>query len=302
MNSKAQTTAPAAPLPTPQAPTASTWRASLELRFEHGPRGTRLVRNRHRGPLCVQRPFYPEGIELPHVYLLHPPGGMVSGDFLGIDISLGENAAALFTTPGAGRVYRARRDQALQEQCNEFRVAANASLEWLPLETIVFPGANTRLRTRVALENDSRFCGWEITSLGLPSNKAVFSSGSLDQRLEVFVGGRPAFIEALRLDDGNRQQLFSTAGMGEFPVTGLFIAGPLGAHTLSADARDCLAALNTRQTDDCLLGISQTGDFLTARYLGRQAEQARAFFIEVWQQIRPGLLHRQVCTPRIWAT
>ena len=55
------------------------WSAELELGFAVVAGRTALVHNRHVGPLTVQRPFYPEG-ELAHVYLLHPPGGIVAGD------------------------------------------------------------------------------------------------------------------------------------------------------------------------------------------------------------------------------
>ena len=61
------------------------WAASLALTFAHRDGATRMVQARHQGPLRVQRPFYPEGSgEACHVYVLHPPGGLVSGDALTI--------------------------------------------------------------------------------------------------------------------------------------------------------------------------------------------------------------------------
>src|SRR5690606_4537948 len=116
----------------------SHWHAYLKLAFSHGARGTRMTGCEHEGPLYVQRPFYPEGGDLAHVYLLHPPGGIVSGDCLHIALQLQNGSAVLCTTPGAGRVYRARADRRLQEQHNLLRVASGASLEWFPQETIIF--------------------------------------------------------------------------------------------------------------------------------------------------------------------
>jgi urease accessory protein len=57
------------------------WQASLNLSFANRFNKTLLVQRKHSGPLTVQRPFYPEG-DVCHVYLLHPPGGIVGGDEL----------------------------------------------------------------------------------------------------------------------------------------------------------------------------------------------------------------------------
>lgn len=56
----------------------SIWNAELALGLTLTQLGTVLKSCRHQGPLYVQKPFYPEGRELAHLYLLHPPGGMVS--------------------------------------------------------------------------------------------------------------------------------------------------------------------------------------------------------------------------------
>ena len=71
------------------------WKAALSLSFESGPSRT-VVRREHTGPLTVQRPFYPEG-SVAHVYLLHPPGGVVGGDALTINARVSEHAAGLVT-------------------------------------------------------------------------------------------------------------------------------------------------------------------------------------------------------------
>ena len=63
---------------------ADTWCGELRLVFERQGQATRLIASRAQIPLAIQRPFYPEGPELCHVVLLHPPGGMVGGDQLDI--------------------------------------------------------------------------------------------------------------------------------------------------------------------------------------------------------------------------
>lgn len=99
------------------------------------PRKTVLHSARHIGPLTVQRPFYPED-ETCHLYLLHPPGGIVGGDSLDISVQLAANSHALITMPGASKFYRSSGAQAHLNQ--HFYVEEQATLEWLPQDTI-FP-------------------------------------------------------------------------------------------------------------------------------------------------------------------
>ena len=92
----------------------------------------------HYGPLRVQRPFYPEG-GTAHIYLLHPPGGVVGGDGLDIGITARRQAHGLFTTPGATKFYLSAGDTAGVQQA--LTVEAGGTLEWFPQENIFFPGA-----------------------------------------------------------------------------------------------------------------------------------------------------------------
>ena len=64
------------------------WHAALELAFaaDVDTGATRLAHRAHRGPFVVQRALLPEGPDLCHVYLLHPPGGLVGGDELRLDL------------------------------------------------------------------------------------------------------------------------------------------------------------------------------------------------------------------------
>ena len=73
---------------------ARQWYAELSLELEKRGAKTLLVGNRHQGPLRVERPFYPEPGGGCHIYLLHPPGGLVLGDLLQIKISAKADANA----------------------------------------------------------------------------------------------------------------------------------------------------------------------------------------------------------------
>ena len=142
----------AVPSPAPGA-TQAGWRASLRLALRAANGRTVLAERAHEGPLVVQRPFYPEG-PVCHLYLVHPPGGVAGGDHLSLQLQLDPGAQGVLTTPAATKIYRsfgariARVEQHLEVN--------DATLEWLPQETIVFRGARARLSTQVQLSGRAR--------------------------------------------------------------------------------------------------------------------------------------------------
>lgn len=279
---------------------ASRWQAHLELGLEQSARGTVLKSCQHLGPLYVQKPFYPEGRELAHIYLLHPPGGMVSGDDLRISINAANKAQCLITTPGAGRVYRARPDRALQTQQISLNLAAGSTLEWLPLETIIYPDASTDLRTDIHLAAASRVIAWEVTCFGLTASAEPFDRGEISQRLQVFQEGRLLLRERLAMNPERDRLSTARAGLNSCSVNGLMLAGPFSdaeaITPLIEQLRECCDQI------DALAAVSLNGAFLQVRYLGDCSEQARTLFTRCWKQIRPVLLNREGCAPRIWAT
>lgn len=266
------------------------WSARLELGFRRGPGRTQLVRRHHRGPLAVQRPFYPEG-EVCHVYLLHPPGGVVGGDRLDIQVQTATGAHALITTPGATRLYRSVGPEARVEQ--HLRLQTGSALEWFPQETIVFPGARAHLATTIQLEGDAGVAAWEIQCLGRPASRETFETGKLDFRLALWRGQVPLLLERLRVTP---RTLDSAAGLRGFPVTGTFVV----SGTDEAMRDQARAALPT--ADQELFGVTRVDDLLVTRYLGHSTERARKAFAAVWGAVRPAAFGRPACAPRIWAT
>jgi urease accessory protein len=267
------------------------WVARLDLRFEVAKGRTVLASKSQRGPLTVQRPFYPEG-GVCHLYLLHPPGGVVGGDSLNLDLGVGGGAHALITNPGAAKFYRTAGPEAFQEQ--RLRVAEGGLLEWFPQENILFPGARLRSRTRVDLAGDGRFLGWEIHSLGRPVIGERFDRGMADLQLRLFRDGRPLLLERLRL--GSAFDLDGPSVLRGFPVSGTLIA--TGAETSDLDAARDLGD----DPSPLLLGVTLLEDVLIARCLGTGVEAVRRVFLRLWGILRPRLMGCAVCPPRIWAT
>ena len=199
---------------------ASGWQAGLKLGFvRKGPK-TLLAQRRHHGPLLVQRPFYPEG-GLCHVYLLHPPGGIVAGDRLWLDVDVSTEAEALVTTPAAGKFYRSAGRTAYQTI--QLKIDHGAVLEWLPQETIVYEGARLASSVSVDLADDARFLAWEILALGRPASGEGFACGEALLQWRLLRGGKALHLEKMCLD---AMAFAARWGLNQRPVCGMMFACP----------------------------------------------------------------------------
>lgn len=273
-------------------PVSSSWLAQLELGFENRRGGTVLAHRKRHGPLAVQRPFYPEG-DVCHVYLLHPPGGVVGGDELSIKVSVEENARALITTPGAAKFYRS--EGAFARQNIEITVSHDAQLEWLPQENILFRGARFNQSTRINLAAGARFISSEIVCLGRLANGESFDTGYANFKTRLFREGLPLQIEVMRIDPDLGRT--GPASLRNYPVTGLSYAMPIN----SAQLQQLRASLEPVAAGD-YFGLTLIDDLLIARFLGDSTAHAQQRVTSLWKQLRPMLLDRPACIPRIWKT
>jgi urease accessory protein len=283
--------------PRPVAARPVGWSAALELEFAAEGGATHLARRAHRGPFVVQRPFFPEGRDVCHVYLLHPPGGLVGGDELRLDLRVGPAAHTLVTTPAAGKAYRTLGPVA--RQSHALTVEAGGTLEWLPQETIVYDGASVEIETRVDLASGARFFGAETLCFGLPARREPFGRGSCRQIFDLRRNGAPILIERGRFEGGAPVQE-AVWGLGGATVLTLIVAAP-APEAAVVDGLRALAA-TTPVGDRAAVTVLGEGAALVVRHLGSGAERARAFAQAIWQSVRPALLGRAATAPRIWAT
>jgi urease accessory protein len=262
-------------------PVAAPWKAELELGFERADGRTVLARRRHDGPLVVQKALYPEGGDVCHAIVVHPPAGIAGGDELSLSIRSGKSACAQLTTPGAGKWYRSAGPWASQKL--DFEV--EGALEWLPQETIVYDGALASLSTEVRLDADARYLGWEILCLGRTGAGERFTRGTIRLSTQIQRNGKLVWLERGRIDGGGKL-MQSPAGLGGHSVCGTLVAA---AHDILPQRADGLA-------------VTRLPGLLVARYLGDSSEEAKQLFARLWAALRPGLLGREAHEPRIWRT
>lgn len=273
--------------------------ARLTLGFSHigNGGGTRMVERSHFGPLRVQKPLYPEGKDVCHAIIVHPPGGVVGGDELEISVQTGDDAAVFITTPGAAKWYKANGKVSRQQV--RIDVGNRATLEWMPQETIFFDAADVRLEHDVTLGAETTYIGCEILCFGRTASGESFSTGSVRQRTSIRRDGRLVWFEQGRLD-ATGSAMFSPFGLCSNTVCATLIAVgktlPASAIVALREEADALA------DDGSLVGATQMKSVIITRYLGNSSETARKIMTRAWQLLRPQLTGREATVPRIWNT
>lgn len=235
----------------------------------------------------MQRPFYPEGATA-HVYMLHPPGGVVAGDALHVDMRVDEGAAGLVTTPGATKFYRSEGLTARLQQ----RLAASGHLEWFPQENIFFNDSHVALETQVHIDSAATLAFWEINCFGRLAGKQPFVKGDIATKLTLYKNNHLILHDRFVVNSG--QALQRTTGLRGHSVSAILLLTPLPTESVEPT----IALLDGKA------GFSVTciDNVLIVRYIGDSAEQAKEGFTMLWSHHRMALSKRDACVPRIWAT
>jgi urease accessory protein len=269
------------------------WHAELKLDYQLKSKKTCLAKKSQKGPLTVQRPFYPEG-DICHSYILHPPGGVVGGDILDININAAASAHCLITTPGATKFYRSKSDLE-SNQTLRIDVEKDAVVEWLPQQNIFFTGACSQLNTEINIQPGGKFIGWEMHCFGRPANNEGFDQGSIKSCTQININGELRLVEQLNTDGNSLAQ--SPCGLRNNAMQASLIAAPF-----SESQKQKLEQLLLGYPHKDLIGMTLVDEVLVIRVLGDHIEPILENFISLWSQLRTDWLQRPACAPRIWDT
>jgi urease accessory protein len=278
--------------PCPALPHTSTdWQGRLCLEFVNR-QGTKLIRNLGQAPFKVQRPFYPEGDEVCHSVILHTAGGIVGGDRLSCNIHLHPQSSALITTAAATKIYRTNGKTA--QQSIHLHLDADACLEWLPQETIVFNQAIYRQQLRVDLAPGACWLGWDLTRFGRTARGEKFVEGEWRSHIEVWQEDSPLWIDRQRLL-GSEELFTSPHGLDHCPVI-----GSLALVGRSVEPEWVETARSLWTGNSASVGVTRLMSGLLCRYRGHSTMEARQWFVDVWRSLRGLYYDRPVCIPRVW--
>lgn len=275
-----------------------TWHAALSLDYRLESERS-VVRHVHEGPLRVLKSLYPEVDGTCHNVLVHPPGGLVGGDTLDIQVAVDSGAHALVTTAGATRFYRSSGEPAVQR--TRLRLQAGARMEWLPLEAILYNGCQAENHLSFELSPGAELMAWDMTALGLPHADLPFVTGRFIQHIEM----PDVWLERGVIDAADTCLLNSPLGLsGQRCMASVFFA----MGSAMARPRRELALDSARQVLNAHALKSSAGvtcpnpRILVLRVLAPQVEMAMDLLKRVWTVWRQVLWNQAAVPPRIWST
>ncbi|MBP9147883.1 MAG: urease accessory protein UreD [Rhodoferax sp.] len=274
------------------------WRARLQIDYRCQQQRT-IAHHSHDGPLRVLQSLYPEGDGICHNVLVHPPGGLVGGDTLTLDIHAQGCAHGLITTPGASRFYRSAGDLAVQT--TRIVLADQARLEWLPLEAIAYNQCLAENRLQLELAPEAECLAWDITALGLPQAGLPFVQGRYLQHIEI----PGVWLERGLIDAQDPLLLDGVTGLaGRRCLASLFFAS---GSALTRQRRDTGLALARQLIADhdlqCVAGATcPNSQVMVVRVLSDLVEPATVLLRQIWTAWRAHFWQLAASQPRIWST
>ena len=273
------------------------WHARLQLDYSFESRRS-VARYRHEGPLRVLQSLYPEGDAVCHNVLVHPPGGLVSGDTLDIQITASGTSHGLITTPGATRFYRSSGAAAVQR--TRIKLQDRARLEWLPLETLCYNGCEAENHLHLELAPQAECIGWDISAFGLPLAGQPFERGGLHQRIEL----AGVWLEQGRLDAGDTRLMDGPVGLAGHRCMAsiFFVSGAKLERGRRQQALDVARTLLETHALRATAGATSPNDqVVVVRVLAPLVEPAMQLLKDLWAVWRSELWALPNTSPRIWA-
>ena len=274
----------------------------LNLRFEFDPAdgATRLCVQELRPPLQVVRAFANPGAET-LVHLHNVSGGILGGDRLEMEFSLGPQASAQIATTGATRVYRCAGGEASAVQSTSIRVEERGLLEYLPDPVIPFAQSRYAQETDIYLEAGAALFWWESIAPGRQSCGELFAYDRLHVRTAIRADGNTIVYENYLLEPA-RIGLDAPSRLGPYAHMTTFYVCQAGRNAESwRELENLLSGIASGLTEKnrTLWGVSALGaDGVAIRGLSASGVEITGQLREFWRGAKKFLTGREAVMPR----
>ena len=265
----------------------------LRVAFERRGDLSALAVLRQEGCLKARHPR-PEPGAIAETVLLNTSGGITGGDDLGLDIRAGIGTRLVVTTQAAERLYRATAGSPPATIRTTLTAEADATLEWLPQETILFEACRADRTLSVELAPSARFLGVESLLFGRQASGETLAAAWFTDRIRIRQSGALLLHDATRIA-GDAGALMARAGtFGDARAMATIVAVDPEAEAMVPALR---AALGDGRLPDGRLeaGVSAWNGLVLARILAADGARLRQAVITTL-----GILRRDAALPRVW--
>lgn len=225
--------------------------------------------------------------------LLNTAGGMTDGDTMRHDVTLGRGATAMIASQAAEKIYRSRGPVCTIDTA--LTVADNATLFWLPQETILFDGARLHRRIDVDVAPGGRLLACESVVFGRQAHGETVRVGSVRDGWRVRRGGAMVWADRLCVEDDIAGHLGRAPAFGGArALASLVYVGP-DVPAWEDPARDWIGDLDVRA------GVTALGDVLVFRLIADDGFGLRRALGTLIERVGSALAGRPTPLPAVWA-
>ncbi len=266
-------------------------KGTVQISVRRAEDGRQIADYYQQSPLRVFLP-YSYGGDYLEIVLGNTAGGVVAGDELSVSAETKDNAAAIFTTQAAEKVYRSA--GADTRMTINLIAGADSCLTWIPQETILFDGVRLRRRLDIEIEREASILAGEMLFFGRAAKGEKFTHGMVHDEWRVRYAGELRWADNLHLAGNVQHQLKSSVGFdGSNAMASLIYVAPDNSANVDL-ARSLL------QEAKCRAAITLIGEVLIARWLGKDPAELKQSYIDFVLNFVSNANTKPFSLPQVW--
>lgn len=238
-------------------------------------------------PWKLLPPIYLDDTGAAYTLLVNPSGGLVGGDHLSIDMSLGPEAQVLISAPSANRVYQT--EGLVSEQHVNITVGPGAVLEWFPEHTIPFAGSRFRQTLRATLAPGATLLLWDALASGRMARGERWAFTDLENEIRITTASGDSLIERYVLDPATDLGAVGLVEEWNY-VASFYVVNDAMGPEVWGGLESKIAAILDARPGEVLGGVSTPPvPGLAVKLLTRTAPDLTSVLDALWAAVREGL-------------
>lgn len=223
--------------------------------------------------------------------LINTSGGMTGGDQLKWEIDAGKASHAIITTQACEKIYKS--DTGTANIHTTIKVDEDASVEWLPQETILFDEGRLKRTIDIQLADSAHFIGLEAVVLGRQAMGEPARNIELTDRWRIKRGGNLIHADDVKMN-GNIEDLTSHQSVlnGAASFATLIICLP---DAQQSQSELLISAMRNAVTPSANWSVSSMASKIVARFVAQDMYVLRQILVPILIAARE---NRDI--PKVW--